>query len=424
VRQQQYTIGIAFRHRCCRRRNYAELQGRIDRSSRNPAQPVGIQLAILDQESRTEVDPHLAKTLAVIAVIAVLSATLRPFNPSPRNGVTWLRDRSGLLFHKRGLLLSEGALKTPSNQTESYTIDLMVRPTTIKSISTIVTFYVATHPRQLLVQQYQDGLLVTHDASIEHDDKRTIYVSNVFHPGTLVLVSVSSGRGGTTVYLDGQRAQVFPPFRISQNELSGEIVVGTSAGSYQPFQGEIRGLAVYGVELDSASAVQHYRDWTAPIGNIRDLANALAHYSFTERIGTEVRNDVTSGPNFKIPARFSVPHKPFLLSPRKEFRADRGYIKDAVMNVAGFVPLGAIVFLSLASTKGCSKPTLVAAAACGALSLLIEVLQYYIPQRSSGMTDIITNTSGAALGAMLAQARPIRPILAYFKLVAPSPKTV
>jgi len=353
-----------------------------------------------------------------VAVVAVLIATLWPFNPFPRNGVTWLQGISGLKFERAGLAVSNGPLKPLTQGTESYTLELLLRPASTKSAYTILAFYTPTRPAQLLVRQWTDGLLVTHDAAVERDRTKTIKfdVDHVFRPGRLVLVTISSGPNRTAVYLDGQPADSFPRFKISQSELSGEIVLGTSPVTYQPWQGELRGLAIYSKELTRADALRHYKEWTDPSGP-PDLDGALARYTFAEVAGREVRNEVASGPNLEIPANFSVPHKGLLRSAAKEFKANWMYAIDVLMNIAGFVPLGLIVCAYLAWTRSPWKAILITIVACGILSFVIEVLQYYIPRRGSGTTDIITNTLGAALGAALSQAGAVRPTLEKMKLI-------
>ena len=87
------------------------------------------------------------------------------------------------------------------------------------------------------------------------------------------------------------------------------------------------------------------------------------------------------------------------------------------MNIAGFVPLGLIACAYFSWTKRRWKAILIATVACGILSFVIEVLQYYLPRRFSGTTDIITNTLGAAVGAVLIRAGPVRHALKEIKLI-------
>ncbi len=362
-----------------------------------------------------------AKAVCAAAVFAVLCATLWPFNPFPENGIRWLQGTNGLKFERAGLIVSSEPLQLPDTKAaESYTLELLLSPDSVKSVHTILAFYAPTRPRQFLVRQWTDGLLVTHDAAVEHDKTTTIKfdVDHAFRPGKLVLVTISSGPNGTIVYLDGRSAESFPRFKIVRSELSGEIVLGTSPVAYNPWRGEIRGLAVYAKQLAPEEVFRHYQDWTEPGKHPPDLDGAIARYAFTEAGGREVRNQIPSGPNLEIPASFSIPHKAFLLSPAKEFEADWRYAVDVVMNIAGFVPLGLVVCACLAWTKSGWKAMLYAVIACGILSFMIEVLQYYIPRRGSGITDIITNTLGAALGAVLMRVSLVRLPLERLKLIS------
>lgn len=314
-----------------------------------------------------------------------------------------MRGTSGLRFNRAGLILSQTLLELPNSEASSYSLELLLRPASPKALHTILAFYVATRSRQFMVRQWNNNLLVTHDATVNSDASKTIKfdIEDVFRPGRLVLVTVSSGLAGTAVYLDGEPKQSFRNFKISGSELSGEIVLGTSPTDYYPWPGDLCGLAIYSKDLTSSEALLHYKQWINPMGGTPDLERAIARYVFDEASGRLVRNEITNEPDLVIPASFSVPHKVLLQFPAKEFSADWMYMEDVLTNIAGFVPLGFVVCFCIKEATDRKKAILLTTMACGLLSLTIEVLQYYIPRRTSGTTDIFTNTIGAALGAVL-----------------------
>jgi hypothetical protein len=351
-------------------------------------------------------------------VLAVLAATLWPFNPFPRNGVGWSPVGQGLRFKRNGLVVSNAALRPPENDYQSYAVELLVRPATTRGSHTILGFYSPGRPAQFLVRQYLDGLLVTHDARFDRDPSRTIKfdADHVFSTGQLVQLTISSGGDGTTVYVDGQIAEYVPTFRISRDELSGEIIIGTSPVTHNTWSGELRGLAIYSKELTPVAALQHYKDWTEQDGSF-DVDRALARYDFREGAGSEIRDEVVSGPNLEIPKMFSISHKGFLRSPVSEFSFNWKYAADVLINIVGFIPLGVIVCSCLLWNTRTRNAILLAAVSCGLLSLTIEILQYYIPPRGSGITDILTNSLGGLIGALLVGVGAIRRTLQQLRLI-------
>lgn len=371
------------------------------------------------ENSPVLVGPRKAQVLTGVAVAAVLVATLWPLNPRPHNGVTWRAAANGITFHNAGLVVSSGPLKLPQ-AAQSFTLELLLRPLSVGPSNTILDFCATSCSRQLLVRQWMRGLLVTHNPSVESDPTGTVKldVGNVFIPGRWVFVALASGSKGTIVYLDGQPAQVFPKFGISRADLSGDFFIGTSATSYQPWSGELASLVVYAKELTAQEVLQDYLRETDGGGHPPAGPDAaIARYAFQEGRGSEVRNEVGSAPSLRIPPSFSVPHKPFLQSPVAEFKSTRSYLSDVATNIAGFVPLGLIVCCCFTWTRRRGVAVLTTIVSCGSLSFAIEVLQYYIPKRGSGITDIITNTLGAALGALLLQSHPLRKHLERIGLI-------
>jgi hypothetical protein len=363
------------------------------------------------------------KVLAIlcgIATAAILFATLWPFNPFPPNRVSWLRDANGIDFRGPGIVLSKADLQADAAiPGDSCSLELLLRPASSDLSTTILSFY--RGPQQFTVRQYQDSLLVTRDAVISGNKvKRTKFdVDHIFPLDKLTLLTITSGPSGTVVYVDGRHTLTFPKFTMTRNDLSGQIVLGASPVENQPWPGEIHGMAVYAKELTAAEVARHHTNWSDPHpGESTDLDRAVARYAFNERSGNEIHNAVPSGPNLEIASYFQIPHKAMLKAFWKEFEASRFYVIDLLMNIVGFMPLGFIfgAYFLLSRTRG--QAILYATLVGGTLSFAVEVLQAYIPPRVSGTTDIITNTLGTFLGAVLARPNMLRAVFRKVELIA------
>jgi VanZ family protein len=349
-----------------------------------------------------------------IAIVGVLVCTLWPFNPFPPNQVSWLPQANGIRFGSHGVVLSKGPLLAESTGgKEPCSLELLLQPSEIEQTYTILNFYAPENPGQFRIRQWTDGLLVSRNILDAHGKTKTqkFDVDHAFQRGKLLLLTMTSGPNGTVVYLDSRQVRVLPKFIFTKADLSRQTVIGTSVVNYQPWPGEIRGLAIYSKELTPEEVFKHYKNWTASNDVAEDVEGAVARYAFEEKTGREIHNEVASGPVLEIPRSFSVPHKPMLQSPPKEFEWKWGYLQDVLQNVAGFIPLGFLFCAYFGTMRNRRIAILYATLAGGLLSFAIEVAQAYIPRRGSGMTDIITNTIGSAIGAGLASPKLVEIIL-------------
>jgi VanZ family protein len=87
---------------------------------------------------------------------------------------------------------------------------------------------------------------------------------------------------------------------------------------------------------------------------------------------------------------------------------DKRDFRDISINILGFVPFGFVFVAYFTSHRNVGNATIITILCGAAISLAIEILQVYIPGRDSGMLDIITNTFGTFLGALLFRWAPVQ----------------
>jgi hypothetical protein len=349
----------------------------------------------------------IKKVLIVICplvLFGMLLAGLWPFH-APRNEVSWLSGKNGLLLGKHGTIVSASPFGARASRgDDSCTLEMWLEPTRVDSGGMILAFYrPASSVVPFAARQYPGGGLVLERGSQSHFVKKTsTYVGDVFKRLTPVFVTVTSGEAGAAIYVNGTLVKNFPSFAFSREDLTGRLIIGNAPSTTYTWSGQFEGLAVYDRELQAGEVSQHYAAWTA--NRQADLAKnggVVALYLFNEGSGTVVRSQIVSAPDLLIPERFLVVHKWFFEPFWKEFRPGWSYCKDVGVNIVGFIPLGFVFCSYLSLVRRIRRPALVTIVLGFFVSLTIEVLQAFLPTRDSGTTDLMTNTFGTALGVIL-----------------------
>lgn len=77
-------------------------------------------------------------------------------------------------------------------------------------------------------------------------------------------------------------------------------------------------------------------------------------------------------------------------------------VDDVLFNFAAYLPLGFLLALGLCARCNTQAAVALAAVACVALSFTLEAAQQYLPARIASNVDLLVNSSGGAVGALIA----------------------
>jgi VanZ family protein len=386
-------------------------------SQLNPADSeLGIEPAGPGSRLRT-----LQAIVFVLVLGGILTAGLWPFH-SPKNDVKWLRSGSGLSFGTYGTILSSGVFDMANvGDRAPCTLEMWVESYLPWDTSTLLAFYDPRTHKQFSLHQHLTNLELrssrratrdkTNRVGVEH-----LYVDSVFHQGKLVFITVTSDGNQTRVYINGALAVEAAQFPFSAEDLAGELVIANSPVHNDSWEGRFRGLAIYEQEFTPTQVLENYQAWTRngqPAITADERTTAL--YLFDEREGNIIHNRVKFGVDLRIPERYTVFDEKFLEPLWDEYFPNWSYLKDVLINIVGFIPLGFVANGFFSSVGKVRRAVLFTILLGCATTLTIEILQAFLPTRDSGTTDLITNTLGTYLGVAVYRWRAIRSL--YFAIL-------
>ena len=351
---------------------------------------------------------NFSTLICISVVLGMLVVGLSPFR-GPANQVKWLNHQRGVHIGRYGTILSNRAFPGHLSESKqrSCSLEIWLQPESDKRSSAIVSFSPSESPEQFSLVQYFRMLLLTKQSS--KDGKRSLIgVGDVFRAGKTTFLTITSGKSRAAIYVDGVLKQPFSQFEFSEN-CTGQLILGTSPVAMHQWQGQLYGFAVYDTELSAMQVTQHYESWTkSGLPRFRTDDRTVAQYRFDEQRGNEIHNAVQPGIDLYIPTRYVLAHQAFLQPFWTEYMPGWDTWKNILINIVGFIPLG-VVFRNHWTRIRPVRNSILATMLVGlAVSLTIEVIQHYIPTRSSGTMDLITNTAGTYLGALLYAGRTIR----------------
>lgn len=358
--------------------------------------------------------PRMVLLLTAAMLVLIVYFGLRFKDTAITNDVDWLEGAAGIRFERNSIVYAD-RLDLPS-ETGGTTPSALSIELALKSdgprdghFQFVLLLHGGQDDRQLVIGQWRSWLIVMNGDDYDARRRQPRIAVEALQAGKIRFVTVTSGKDGTVIHLDGRPVRRKPGLTLRMPDLSkgGHLVLGNSIYGRHAWAGDLYGLALYPRVLDPAVIDRHYDQWRRTGTFARAAADGPSGlYLFDEKGGAVVADQSGAGNHLAIPQRMAILNKEFLSAPFVHEGNKPSLVQDMVINLAGFVPMGFLLSALLCGgrCRAFGKRLGWVMLVCGGLSLGIELAQAWIPTRSSQMLDLILNTLGAGLGVLLHRA--------------------
>jgi VanZ family protein len=361
--------------------------------------------------------PRLLAALCLAILFIILMAGLWPFNFLARNKVAWLPGQDGVHFYGQGIIMSSTALNKGEQSLfpeKSITLEIRLRPLLVTgNLPQILALYDGRTPDIFFVGQWRSHLIIRSRTDNPAMRKRgkdygEIGLNNALLKNQDCFLTITSGAGGTTVYINGKLMQFYSGYNIlaGLTERPIRLILGNSRTGESYWNGNLTGLAIYNRALSADQVFKSYEEWTTKTPPPLSADNGcLGMYLFNEKKGTMAHNQLNINDTLTIPEIFSPLERKFLSSPSSDFRWNLSFVQDIITNILGFLPFGfffSVLLLKNTSLRRLPAYLIIVILGTG-LSFAIELTQAYLPTRDSSLIDVVMNSVGTILGVFIFQ---------------------
>jgi VanZ family protein len=344
-----------------------------------------------------------------IILAAMIFAGLYPFNFFQPNRVQWLSNEPGLYFDGVGIAFTEKAASISLKKAASIELLLKERRDSKNwGPREIFSFYDGAVSPSLLVGQWNGRIFIYSRFENNESDKwyRIFRIQGRFPREKDHLVTVTFDAFEKAIYIDGRLENKQNVVLKSKSDIafSGRFMLGNSPILKNGWYGEIKGLAIYNRILSPEEIAMHSRAvFKKGMHALAETPGCLALYPFDEGKGKTAGSILGDIRPFSIPESLNARgYFLKLIVPHNNMRSEGFNTSDIIRNIIFFVPFGALLSAVILRkyTIGYAASFLIVILAGGLLSFMIESLQLFLPSRVPGISDILSNMVGSALGML------------------------
>lgn len=351
--------------------------------------------------------------LTAVVLSTILIIGLKPKDFSPPNNAAWLNERPGIRFERSGIAYTDSIadlIHEHISPERGFSIEIALKPKSYQEdgFNFIFLIHGGNDRRQFLIGQWRDALIVMNgDDYDNHRKTKRISLKSTSAVPTVQLLTLTSDAKGSKIYMNGSLVRRRKDLQLEiPNENQPRLLLGNSVYGNHSWQGEIYGVAIFGKVLSKRDVETHFQAWSEnPRFPFAKQPLPFILFPFEENGGTLAKNYPDETHPLYLPSLMKI------LSPRifPRYRFEQLFNwniftnNDALLNFFGFIPLGFLLSITLLRLgEGSKRHYIAITIAAGFLvSLFIETIQAWIPDRNSDLQDLILNTAGTLVGAII-----------------------